>query len=107
MEEEGGRIRLRPLLKRLAERPIMSLMIEGGSEVNASALEEGIVDKAVIFLAPRLIGGASAPSLIGGKGVEALGKSWDLKNISLERVGDDIMIVGYLHPPEENPCSPG
>lgn len=106
MEEEGGKIPLRPLLKRLGGQQIMSLMIEGGSEINASALEEGIVDKVVLFLAPRLIGGSSAPSLVGGKGIPDLEESWSLKNISLEQVGDDIMIVGYLRPPEGKPCSP-
>jgi diaminohydroxyphosphoribosylaminopyrimidine deaminase/5-amino-6-(5-phosphoribosylamino)uracil reductase len=106
MEEEDGRIPLRSLLKRLGGQQIMSLMIEGGSEVNASALEEGIVDKVVLFLAPRLIGGSSAPSLVGGKGIHDLEETWSLKNISWEQVGDDIMIEGYLRPPEEKPCSP-
>ncbi|MDH7499778.1 MAG: bifunctional diaminohydroxyphosphoribosylaminopyrimidine deaminase/5-amino-6-(5-phosphoribosylamino)uracil reductase RibD [candidate division NC10 bacterium] len=107
MEEEGGRIPLRPLLKRLGEREITSLMIEGGSELNAAALEEGIADKVILFLSPRLIGGASAPSWIGGKGIERLEGCWSLKNISLERVGDDIMIEGYLQPPGKTACSLG
>jgi len=107
MEEEGGRIPLQPVLKRLGEREIMSLMIEGGSEVNAAALEEGIVDKVILFLSPRLIGGASAPSWIGGKGIQSLEGSWSVKNISLEWVGDDIMFEGYLQPPRNTACSPG
>jgi diaminohydroxyphosphoribosylaminopyrimidine deaminase/5-amino-6-(5-phosphoribosylamino)uracil reductase len=72
MEEAAGRIPLRPLLRRLADREVMSLMIEGGSELNASAIREGIVDKVILFLAPRLIGGIAAPSLIGGAGVKEL-----------------------------------
>jgi diaminohydroxyphosphoribosylaminopyrimidine deaminase/5-amino-6-(5-phosphoribosylamino)uracil reductase len=106
MEEQGGRIPLRPLLKRLGERQIVSLMIEGGSGINASALEEGIVDKVILFLAPRLIGGISAPSWIGGRGIGNLEESWSLKNIFLERLGDDIMIEGYLRHPERISCSP-
>lgn len=106
MSEEGGRIPLRPLLSRLAESGVTSLMIEGGSEVNASALQEGIVDKVILFLSPRFIGGRDAPSLIGGRGTERLATAPRLKNISLEWVGDDIMIEGYLYPLEDEPCSP-
>ena len=106
MEEQEGRIPLRPLLKGLGERKIVSLMIEGGSEINASALEEGVVDKVILFVAPRLIGGASAPSWIGGQGIERLDESFTLKNIFLERLGDDIMIEGRLQPPTRIPCSP-
>lgn len=95
-EEESGMIPLRPVLKKLAELKIMSLMIEGGSELNASALQEEIVDKVVLFLAPRLIGGARAPSWIGGAGVRELKGSYSLKKVSLERIGDDIMISGYF-----------
>jgi diaminohydroxyphosphoribosylaminopyrimidine deaminase/5-amino-6-(5-phosphoribosylamino)uracil reductase len=106
VEGKEGKIPLRPLLKRLAERGIVSLLIEGGSEVNASALEEGIVDKMVLFLAPRLLGGSVAPSLVGGKGVGRLEEAWTLENISVERLGDDIMVEGYLASGKERPCSP-
>jgi diaminohydroxyphosphoribosylaminopyrimidine deaminase/5-amino-6-(5-phosphoribosylamino)uracil reductase len=96
LEEESGKIPLRPVLKKLAEWNVMSLIIEGGSELNASALQEGIVDKVVLFLAPRLIGGATAPSWIGGAGVGELKRSYFLKKVSLERIGDDIMLSGYF-----------
>jgi len=106
LEERSGKIPLRPLLKRLAEWNVMSLMIEGGSELNASALQEGIVDKVVLFLAPRLIGGATALSWIGGAGVRELRESYSLKKVSLERMGDDIMFSGYFWPSGGIPCSP-
>jgi diaminohydroxyphosphoribosylaminopyrimidine deaminase / 5-amino-6-(5-phosphoribosylamino)uracil reductase len=106
MEEEAGRIPLRPLLRRLGELKVMSLMIEGGSELNASSLREGIVDKVVLFLAPRLIGGTAAPSLIGGAGVRELADSFFLKKVSLEQIGDDIMITGYVQPSGGVQCSP-
>ena len=57
------------LMDALAEREITSVLIEGGSRINTSALESGIVDKVMFFYAPRIIGGGNAPLLFGGTGV--------------------------------------
>src|SRR5206468_260471 len=60
-----GRILWRDLLKELGRRGIASLLIEGGAEVNASALREGVVDWLLFFLAPRILGGRVAPERVG------------------------------------------
>ena len=80
----------------LAEREITSVLIEGGGEINASALKEGIVDKAMVFIAPKLIGGKTAPGPIGGAGIEQLSNAVRLGDIHVSLIGEDILIEGYL-----------
>jgi len=95
-----GRVSLSKLFARLGEMGVMSIMIEGGAEVNASALEEALVDKLILFYAPILIGGKDAPSLIGGRGVESLHKAFPIHSVKVRRFGADIMVEGYLCSPD-------
>jgi len=102
---DGGerRVDLRVVLERLFGLGIMSVLIEGGSEIAASSLEAGIVDKLVFFIAPLLIGGREAPPVIGGRGVGPLEQAPRLRDVRWEAVGEDIMVEGYLR---ETACSP-
>ena len=70
------------------------MLLESGAEVNASALKAGIVDKVVVFIAPMLIGGRESPGPVGGPGIEELSEAVSLTDISLERIGEDILITG-------------
>jgi diaminohydroxyphosphoribosylaminopyrimidine deaminase/5-amino-6-(5-phosphoribosylamino)uracil reductase len=83
-------------MKRLAEREITSILIEGGSRINTSALEKGIVDKVMFFFAPRIIGGSRAPLLFGGKGVSSIKEAIALHHIRTRRFDDDVMVEGYI-----------
>ncbi|TAL09215.1 MAG: bifunctional diaminohydroxyphosphoribosylaminopyrimidine deaminase/5-amino-6-(5-phosphoribosylamino)uracil reductase RibD [Nitrospirae bacterium] len=91
-----GRITWRALLSELGRRGIASLVIEGGAEVNASALREGAVDRVLFFLAPRMLGGADAVGAIGGRSPVRLSEALPLKRVSVMRVGPDILVEGYL-----------
>ncbi|QPJ66814.1 MAG: bifunctional diaminohydroxyphosphoribosylaminopyrimidine deaminase/5-amino-6-(5-phosphoribosylamino)uracil reductase RibD [Candidatus Nitrohelix vancouverensis] len=82
-------IPLKRLMRELGKREICSLLIEGGSEVHASALKEKIVDQAYFFIAPKIIGGKSAPGPVGGEGVLKVRNALPLKNLSFRPVGDD------------------
>jgi diaminohydroxyphosphoribosylaminopyrimidine deaminase/5-amino-6-(5-phosphoribosylamino)uracil reductase len=90
-----GRVSLRHLLKRLGEREITSVLIEGGESIFTSAITAGIVDKFFIFLAPILIGGRAAPSLFGGTGVEHLLQATRLERVRIEHLDEDLLIEGY------------
>ena len=72
------------------------MLLEGGSGINASALKEGIVDKAVLFLAPLIIGGESSPGVVGGPGIKNLKQALSIKNMTVTPVGADWMAEGYL-----------
>jgi len=91
-----GKVSLKALMATLGKRKITSVMIEGGSEINASALQEGIVDKVMIFIAPKFIGGRTAPGLVGGQGIEHLSNAIGLEDIRVSKIGEDILIEGYI-----------
>lgn len=91
-----GRVPLAPLLDELGKRGILSLLVEGGSEVHGSFLAEGLVDKVNVYVAPRLIGGRDAPGAIGGSGVERLVDAFHLRDLDTTRLGADILVTGYV-----------
>src|SRR5947208_1464974 len=91
-----GRVLWRGLLKELGRRGIASLLIEGGAEVNASALREGVVDRVLFFLAPKILGGRATISAVGGESPKHLGEALPLNVTSVTRVGPDLLIDGRL-----------
>jgi diaminohydroxyphosphoribosylaminopyrimidine deaminase / 5-amino-6-(5-phosphoribosylamino)uracil reductase len=97
------RVSLGHLMEALGKLGFLSVMIEGGAEINASAFREGVVDKALLFLAPILIGGKSAPTAVGGQGIESLGQATRLRDLRIERFDDDILLEGYIRKAEGTP----
>jgi len=94
--EKEGEVDLLALMGLLGEREITSVLVEGGSRVNASALRSGIVDKAIFFFAPKIIGGVDSLPMFGREGVKDLDQAVRLKDIEISRTGEDIMVIGYL-----------
>lgn len=92
----NGHISLKKLTKLLGKMEIASVVLEGGGGINASALKSGIVDKVMLFLAPTIIGGESAPGVVGGPGIKNLKQALNIKNVTVTPVGADLMIEGYL-----------
>lgn len=92
---EEHRVSLKDLMVRLGERGIVSLLLEGGAELNSGALAEGVVDRLVFFVAPKLIGGRLAPGPVGGRGIAELAQAIQLRDLSCQMVGQDLMITGY------------
>ena len=87
---------LQRLMEHLGKRHITSVLIEGGSSLNAHALEDGIVDKVMLFIAPKIIGGKDSYPAVGGKTFRKLEEAYRLKDISLRKIGDDFLIEGYV-----------
>ena len=88
---KGGRVDLNDLMKKLGEEGIDSILLEGGAELNFSALREQIVDEVHTYIAPKLFGG-SAKTPIGGAGIEKIDDAVLLKPLTLRRFDDDILI---------------
>ena len=91
-----GRVVLSDLMKMLGEKGIDSILLEGGGTLNAQALKENIVNKICCFIAPKIVGGANAKSPIEGKGVEKMMEAYNLRNLEIQKIGNDIMLTGYL-----------
>ncbi len=87
---------LEKLLRVLGEREITSVMVEGGGILLGSLFDRGLVDKVVAFIAPIIIGGAGARTAVVGDGVSKVAESFHLERVKVGRLGDDIMVSGYV-----------
>jgi diaminohydroxyphosphoribosylaminopyrimidine deaminase/5-amino-6-(5-phosphoribosylamino)uracil reductase len=88
-----GRVSLGGLLQRLGGEGLTSLLIEGGATVNYAALvEERIVDKALFFYAPKIVGGTSAPTLVGGSGIRAMSEALNMDIVKFRHLGPDLLM---------------
>jgi diaminohydroxyphosphoribosylaminopyrimidine deaminase/5-amino-6-(5-phosphoribosylamino)uracil reductase len=92
----GHHVPIITVLKELGCREITSLLIEGGAEVNFSSLSNQAVDKIIFFLAPRILGGRQAVSVVGGDGFRDLDQSLSLTFAAVEQVGPDLMVEAYV-----------
>ncbi len=96
LPSEGGRVDLGELLKALGEREITSVLVEGGGILLGSLFDGRLVDKVIVFIAPIIIGGKEAKTVVSGKGVDKVVDSLKLRHVSLEKLGEDLMVSGYV-----------
>jgi diaminohydroxyphosphoribosylaminopyrimidine deaminase/5-amino-6-(5-phosphoribosylamino)uracil reductase len=92
-----GRIDLDALMNQLGKMGITSLLIEGGAQVAASALQAGIVDKINFFYAPKILGGDDGVPMCSGAGPELMADSIPVRDMIVRQFDNDIMIEGYLN----------
>ena len=94
--EQNNRVDLRFLMQELAKQNIDSILLEGGGTLNFEAIQQGIVDKVIVFIAPKIIGGVEAITPVEGRGISRLTNAVELENLKTIQSGQDIMIEGYL-----------
>jgi len=99
MAKQAGHPDLAHVLRRLGEMNILSLLIEGGANVNWVALENRLVDKVFLYYAPKILGGSHAVPVAGGRGFRDMAQAAQVKNILLHRFGEDFAVEGYLKDP--------
>ena len=104
IESRDGKVDLRALLSTLGAMGMMSILVEGGSQVNGSFLDEGLIDKFLFFLSPRVLGDPQAVGIFQGKGFDHLKACASVRNLSFRRIEGDILVEGYLEGKTE-PCS--
>ena len=80
----------------LGDMGIDSILLEGGSTLNYSALEVGIVDKVITFISPKIFGGTCGKTPVGGVGIDYVKDSIMLTDTEVIRFNEDIMIEGYI-----------
>ncbi len=88
----GGKVSLGDLASRLAEESLYSVLVEGGGEIHAALLAEGLATELQLFVAPRIVGGPS-PSWVGGAGIASLAEAWQLQFVGEpRRIGEDLLL---------------
>ena len=95
MPNETGSVNLEHLLDSLATKNITSVLVEGGGTLLGSLFDMGLVDKVIAFIAPKIIGGETAPSPVEGIGVQNMMNAMTLNRIKVMRFGTDVAIIGY------------
>lgn len=96
--EQGGRLDLSELMHMLGSRDVMSVLCEGGPTLAAGLLAETLVDEAVFFIAPKLLG--DGISAVADFGVRDLGSALSLYAVEMRRFGPDMMVRGRICSPD-------
>ncbi len=94
--EKNKKVDLVYLVKELGQMGIDSILLEGGSTLNFSAIEEQLVDKVYSFISPKMLGGDLSKTPVGGAGFESIENAITLEIENIQRFGEDIMIEAYI-----------
>jgi len=96
VKSKEGKVDLIELLKKLKNENILSCLVEGGSQVHSTFFKEKLVDKIVIFIAPKIIGGGGIYAPLKGFKINKGGKTINLTNPQIKIFGKDVCIEGYI-----------
>ncbi len=91
-----GLVDLEKLLEALGERESTSVLVEGGGILLGSLFDCKLVDRVITFISPIIIGGKEAKTAVAGKGVDKVVNSFKLERIKVEKLGEDLMVSGYV-----------
>jgi diaminohydroxyphosphoribosylaminopyrimidine deaminase/5-amino-6-(5-phosphoribosylamino)uracil reductase len=96
---EEGLVEPGALLDRLGDMDMTHVLVEGGGELLGGLFDAGLVDRAVVFVAPRVAGGQAAVTPVGGHGVATIDQAGMLNEWDWRRSGDDLLCQGWLSDP--------
>jgi diaminohydroxyphosphoribosylaminopyrimidine deaminase / 5-amino-6-(5-phosphoribosylamino)uracil reductase len=94
--EKNKKVDLTFLIEDLGRRRIDSILLEGGSTLNFSAIQEGIIDKVYSFISPKMLGGEKANTPLGGEGFSKVNQAITLNISEITRLDEDLMIESYI-----------
>jgi diaminohydroxyphosphoribosylaminopyrimidine deaminase / 5-amino-6-(5-phosphoribosylamino)uracil reductase len=97
VETDGEGVGLTALMRDLGKRDVQGVLLEGGPNLAWSAVEEGLVDRIVLYLSPKLLGGRDAPTVLDGRGFAPVGQALAIRIGSIERVGEDLRVEADVH----------
>jgi diaminohydroxyphosphoribosylaminopyrimidine deaminase/5-amino-6-(5-phosphoribosylamino)uracil reductase len=101
--DADGRVPLRALLEELGRRGVLSLLVEGGGVLHGSFFDQRLVDKVTAVLAPMIVGAANAATAVAGRGAQYMREAVRLREMTVERLGDDVLVTGYPVWPDAPP----
>ena len=88
-------LQLDDVLQQLYEKGITDVLVEGGSELNGSFLRENLINKFLIYVAPKVLGGRGSKTPYTGVDVESMNEAVEVQFHTVEHVGDDLLITAY------------
>ena len=91
-----GQINLKDMMKKLAHEGIANILVEGGGTLLGSLFDEGLVDRVLFFISPKIIGGKEAISSVMGQGVVRADRAIKLKQVTLKHIGEDFLVEGVV-----------
>jgi diaminohydroxyphosphoribosylaminopyrimidine deaminase/5-amino-6-(5-phosphoribosylamino)uracil reductase len=91
-----GQINLKDMMKKLAHEGIANILVEGGGTLLGSLFDEGLVDRVLFFISPKIIGGKEAISSVMGQGVVRADRAIKLKQVTLKHIGEDFLVEGFV-----------
>lgn len=91
--DQQGKVDLKQLMKELGSQGIDSILLEGGGTLNDCALRAGIVQKIMVFMAPKLFGGEKSKTPVAGVGIEVPAEAVSLQTQEIRQVGQDLLIA--------------
>lgn len=91
---QGPRVDLKAGLARLGQMEISSILLEGGGTLNGAMLQQQLVDRIILFMAPKIIGGYDAPASFSFAGYERMSEAVELQQLEVEQIGDNVCITG-------------
>ena len=92
----GELLSMQQVFEKLYERGLCSILVEGGASLNGTLLQKRWLDRVYCFIAPKIIGGYSAPGPFGGAGCEKISQSIRVVEREIHSFGEDLMITGRL-----------
>lgn len=95
-KSKNNRVNLQSLMIELGKIGIDGILLEGGATLSFSALEENIVDKIQVYIAPKIIGGEKSKTSIGGQGIKKLSDAIELKDMTVKSISPDLLVEAYL-----------
>ena len=95
--DPSGLVSLPDLLARLGKREVQGVLVEGGGSLAWGFVRAGCVDRLVLYLAPKLLGGAKSPGVLMGDGFASIADALDVKIVSVERLDEDLKVVADVH----------
>lgn len=96
--ERDGHVDLNWLMDELGRREIDSVLLEGGGTLNWAALEQGIVQKVLAYIAPKLAGGKDAKTPVEGTGIDRMARAVRLEHSTVTQIGADFLIESEVVP---------
>lgn len=95
-KDENDKVDIEKLLDILGQQNICSILVEGGATLSGSFVAKKLVDKVYFFIAPKIVGGKEAKTPVAGTGILNLQEALSLKDIQIEKLEEDILIIGRV-----------